>query len=93
MIVEEPTYFVVEKIFRAHDLQIVSVPIDENGMKVSELKKILKKGLRPKFIYTIPTYQNPTGICMSIERRNKLIELSEEFDLSLIHISEPTRPY
>ena len=84
VIVEEPTYFVVEKIFRAHDLQIISVPIDENGMKVSELKKILKKGLRPKFIYTIPTYQNPTGICMSIERKNKLIELSEEFDFLIL---------
>ena len=80
VIVEEPTYFVVEKIFRDHDLKIVGVPIDEKGMQVSELRKKLENGLRPSFVYTIPTYQNPTGVCMTVGRRNELIKLSDEFD-------------
>ena len=80
VIVEEPTYFVVEKIFRDHDLEIVGVPIDKNGMQVSELRKKLESGLRPSFVYTIPTYQNPTGVCTSVGRKKELIKLSEEFD-------------
>jgi len=102
VIVEEPTYFVVEKIFRDHDLKIVGVPIDENGMQVSELRKKLENGLRPSFVYTIPTYQNPTGVCMSIARKNELIKLSEEFDFlifadevyQLMHFGQlPPAPY
>ncbi len=78
--VEEPTYFVIEKIFREHHLQVFGIPTDQEGLIVSALREKLESGMRPKFIYTIPTYQNPTGASMSVERRRELLRLAEEYD-------------
>lgn len=78
--VEEPTYFVIEKIFREHHLQVSGIATDHEGLMVSVLREKLESGVRPKFIYTIPTYQNPTGATMSEERRSELLKLAEEYD-------------
>lgn len=78
--VEEPTYFVIEKILQDHHLNISGIPIDSEGIIISDLRKKLESGLRPKFIYTIPTFQNPTGISLSTERRKQLLSLAEKYD-------------
>jgi len=78
--VEEPTYFVIERILQDHHLNISGIPIDSEGIVISDFRKKLESGLKPKFIYTIPTFQNPTGISLSVERRKQLVLLAEEYD-------------
>jgi 2-aminoadipate transaminase len=75
--VEEPSYYLAFKIFRDHGLNVVGVPIDDDGMRIDALEDLLKKH-RPAFIYTIPSYHNPAGCCLSAERRDRLVELSKE---------------
>ena len=77
--VEEPTYFVIEKIFREHNLDVKGVSTDQDGMVISDLREKLESGMIPKFIYAIPTFQNPTGFSMTVDRRKELIELAEEY--------------
>lgn len=84
VIVEEPTYFVIEKIFREHNLDVKGIPTDSDGMIVSALQEKLEAGLQPKFVYTIPTYQNPTGSSMSTERRKQLVDLAVQFDFHIL---------
>jgi len=84
VVVEEPTYFVIEKIFRDRGLNIVGVPTDSQGMLVSELKDLLSDGLKPSLVYIIPTFQNPTGLCISHDRRTQLISLANEFDFHIL---------
>lgn len=75
VIVEEPSFFSALQIFHAAGARLVGVPIDENGMKVDVLEQMLRR-YRPKMIYTMPTYQNPSGVSMSLERRRRLLELA-----------------
>jgi DNA-binding transcriptional MocR family regulator len=81
--VEEPTYFLALNIFADYDLNIISVPIDESGLNVDELEILLKKH-KPKFVYTIPTFQNPSGVTLSLERRERLLELAENYDVLIV---------
>ncbi|SIR20811.1 2-aminoadipate transaminase [Peribacillus simplex] len=87
--VESPTYMEALEIFQNYTKQIISIPIDEQGLQTYRLKEMLDerkhKGLTlPRFLYTIPTFQNPTGTTMTIERRKHLLELSIEFDFLII---------
>ena len=84
VVVEEPTYFVIEKIFRERNLNIVGVPTDSHGMLVSELENLLLGGLKPCLVYIIPTFQNPTGLCLSQDRRTQLIALANKFDFHIL---------
>ena len=84
VVVEEPTYFVIEKIFRDRDLNVVGVPTDSRGMLVTELEKLLFDGLKPSLVYIIPTFQNPTGFCLSHDRRAQLISLANRFDFYIL---------
>ena len=68
--VEEPTYFIAPLIFSDHRLHIVPIPMDEEGMDLDVLEEKLTH-YRPRFVYTIPTYQNPTGITLSSARRRR----------------------
>jgi len=94
--VEEPSYFLAFNILREHGLKIVGIPIDENGLIIEQLEAELRKH-RPKLIYTIPSYNNPTGICLSAARRQRLLELSLEHGFiiaadevyQLLHYYEP----
>ena len=75
VIVEEPSFFSALQIFNTAGARIVGVPVDEQGMRVDILEQLLQR-YKPKLIYTMPTYQNPSGISMSLERRKKLLELA-----------------
>ena len=77
VIVEEPTYFLAFQMFRDHGLEIRSVPIDEDGLVVDaftdQVAAVRAAGRRVAFTYTIPSFQNPTGVTMSTQRRNELV--------------------
>jgi len=81
--VEEPTYFLARKIFADHRLKAVALPMDADGLVVDAVEEELKRS-RPAFLYTIPTYHNPTSICLSAGRRGQLEELSRRHDLLVV---------
>ena len=75
VVVEEPSYFLALSIFRDAGLTIVPVSMDSDGMRTGELEQKLASGLRPRFVYTIPAFHNPTGVCMSEERKAHLVQV------------------
>jgi DNA-binding transcriptional MocR family regulator len=75
--VEEPSYFLALKIFADHGLNVVSIDTDENGLVIESLEGQLARH-RPKFLYFIPAFQNPTGHTLSQERRERLLQLAHE---------------
>ena len=82
--VEAPTYDRTLKILRGAGADIHTVPLDPDGVDVDRLAELLAGGLRPRLVYVIPTYQNPSGACASLERRKALVELAREHDLVLV---------
>ncbi|MEA3559483.1 MAG: PLP-dependent aminotransferase family protein, partial [Candidatus Thermoplasmatota archaeon] len=85
---EAPTYLGALNAFNAYDPTIASIPLDDDGMQVDHLEDYLetvqKHSILLKFLYTIPTFHNPAGVCMSRSRRKKLIDLSHEYDFLII---------
>jgi len=81
--VEEPSYFLAFQVFRDHGLNLVSVPIDEEGMRMDALASLLK-GHAPAFVYIIPSFHNPSGHSMSAERRIHLTELSQKHGFLIV---------
>jgi 2-aminoadipate transaminase len=87
--VEAPTYMEALEIFQNYTNQIISIPIDDQGLRTDILAEVLAKrklaGLTlPRFLYTIPTFQNPTGTTLTPERRRHLLELSAAFDFLIL---------
>ena len=76
VVVEGPTYLGAIMAFRGYEAEIVAVPMDEQGLQVDELERLLAGGLRPKLLYTIPDHQNPAGVSLTAERRALLVELA-----------------
>ena len=81
--VEEPSYYLAFQIFRDHGLNVVGVPIDDNGMRIDALEALVNEH-NPALVYIIPSYHNPGGHCMSTERRVRLIELSQRHDFLIV---------
>lgn len=81
---ESPTFLAAINSFKIYAPNIIGIGMDEDGMKMDELEAQLKKHPDTKFIYTIPDFQNPTGRVMSLERRKKLIELANKFNVIVI---------
>src|SRR5204862_7670228 len=67
---------------------VVQIEMDASGMRVDLLEETLDRlerdGRRPKFIYTVPTFQNPAGVTMSMERRRRLVEIANERELLVL---------
>ncbi len=74
---EEPTYFLALRIFADHRLRVVGLPTDEHGLRIDALEDALKRQ-RPALLYTVPTHQNPSGATLPLDRRRRLVELSQE---------------
>ncbi len=68
VVVEAPTYLGAIMAFRGYEADVRGVPVDDDGLRVDVLADLLAGGLRPKILYTIPDYQNPTGLSLSAER-------------------------
>lgn len=68
-------------------VRIIGIPLDDNGMRMDALAATLadlrQQGITPKYIYTIPTVQNPTGTVMSLERRREMLRLSQEYGVPI----------
>jgi DNA-binding transcriptional MocR family regulator len=88
VIVEEPTYFLAFQLFRDHGLEIRTVPIDEEGLVVDAMTEavaaIRTEGKRVAFAYTIPAFQNPTGVTMSAQRRLELVAAAQAADVLIV---------
>lgn len=80
---EEPTYFLAHQIFRDHGLDLVGIPMDEDGMVIEVLEERLAE-VRPALLYTIPSFHNPVGQTLSGRRRRRLAELSREYDFIIV---------
>jgi DNA-binding transcriptional MocR family regulator len=81
--VEEPSYFLALNIFRDHGLNIIGLPMDEDGLSIEALEENLTQH-HPAFLYTIPTFHNPSGITLSAARRERLVQLSQEHNLLIV---------
>ncbi len=86
IIVEGPSYLGALQAFSAYQPDVEVVPMDGEGMRMDALEETLKR-LGPrgaKFIYTIPNFQNPAGVTMTLERRKRLLELAREYHIQVI---------
>ena len=84
VVVEAPTYLGAIMAFRGYEAQVRGVGVDSGGLRVDELAGLLAGGLRPKFLYTIPDYQNPTGLSLSADRRPELVSLARRYGFLII---------
>jgi GntR family transcriptional regulator/MocR family aminotransferase len=83
IMVESPTYSGALELFRALGFKVVGVPVDRHGMQVEALETLLQQH-HPKLIYTIPTFHNPTGTCLSSQRRIQLIVLADRYNIPIL---------
>lgn len=81
--VEEPTYFLALHVFRDHGLNVVGIPMDAHGLRTDALREALRQH-KPALLYTIPSFQNPSGTTMSAERREQLLSISREHELLVV---------
>lgn len=80
---ETPTYLGAIQAFQALQAKMMMIPSDEQGIIPDELEKMLKH-VRPKFLYLIPNYQNPSGKVMGLERRKALLRVAQAYDLLVV---------
>jgi DNA-binding transcriptional MocR family regulator len=83
IVAEMPTYFGSLQLFQSLGMQVIPIPLDRQGMRIDILEGVLER-YRPRFIYTVPTFHNPTGYTMSLSRRKQLLELSERYRLPVV---------
>jgi len=83
-----PTYLGGINAFRSYESNLTGIPLDKDGMRIDILeetiKKLLKSDIIPKFIYVVPTFQNPAGVIMPESRRKQLVDIANEYDLVVI---------
>lgn len=88
LIVEAPSYVGALNAFLSYQADIIGVPMDDDGLQVELLPRVLSKleakKERPKFLYAIPNFQNPAGVTLSLERRKKLVEIARDRDILLV---------
>ncbi len=88
VVVEEPSYFLAHGIFADHGLEVVGVPIDEDGLDPdrvdSELTRLAREGRRVPFIYTIPVFHNPTGVTLGEQKRARLVEVAADHGVLVV---------
>jgi 2-aminoadipate transaminase len=95
IIVGYPTYLGGLQAFRSYAANFIGIPLDNEGMRIDiledTLKKLSKQGNLPKFVYIVPDFQNPKGVTIPTDRRKRILELAERYDL-LILADTPYRP-
>lgn len=84
VICESPSYVGAITAFAPYGPKFVEIKMDDNGMIMEELEKALENNPNTKFIYTVPDFQNPTGITMTVDRRKKMVELAEKYDVMIL---------
>lgn len=84
IVCESPTYLGAINAFRAYEPKFIEVSTDKDGMDMEELEEVLENNENVKFIYVIPDFQNPSGKTWSIERRKKLVDLANKYNIAII---------
>lgn len=84
VLIEEPTYLCALDVFKSYGANFVSVPMDEDGLRMDALEETLKQHPEAKLLYTVPNFQNPTGRTLTAERRQKLVELADKYDFFVL---------
>ena len=88
IVAEGPTYPGAVPTFAAYEADVVQIEMDANGMRIDVLEEMLQRldheGRTPKFIYTVPTFQNPAGVTMGLDRRRRLVRLAAERELLVL---------
>ena len=88
IVAEAPTYPGAVPSFCSYQADVVQIEMDDDGMPIDVLEETLdrleREGRRPKFIYTIPNFQNPAGVTMSLPRRRRLVEVAAERELLVL---------
>ena len=83
VIVEGPTFLATIQCFRLYGAELISAPIDGNGVKTDELAKLIAEH-QPKFVYLIPTFGNPSGAMLSLERRKAVLEMAVKHNTLIV---------
>jgi len=88
IVAEAPSYVGALGVFRAHEADVVHVPMDENGLVPelleSTLERLKAEGKRVKFLYTVPNFHNPGGVTLSLERRPQVLEICQRFGVLVL---------
>lgn len=82
--VEEPTYLGALQAWQTCQPTYLPLPVDEDGLDVAALEALLAGGARPRFLYIVSSFQNPTGVTLAPERRQRLIALAAQYDLAIV---------
>ncbi len=83
-VVEDPVYLGARQVLLAAGACLVGVRVDRDGLDVDDLAARLRAGLRPRLVYTVPHFQNPTGAVLSAARRSRLATLAEEYGFVIV---------
>lgn len=81
--VEEPSYFLALRLFKDRHLTVVCLPVDKDGLIIEALEEKLDRH-KPAFLYTVPTFHNPSTVTLSADRRDRLVRLSEKYNFYII---------
>ena len=83
-----PSYLGGINAFRSYEANLEGIPVDKDGMRIDvledKIKELIKQEIIPKFVYIVPTFQNPAGVIMPESRRKQVIDLANEYDLLII---------
>ncbi|HET9185424.1 MAG TPA: PLP-dependent aminotransferase family protein [Solirubrobacterales bacterium] len=85
---EAPTYPGAVPVFCSYQAEVIQIECDGDGMRIEELERVLAglaaEGRRPKFVYSVPSFQNPAGVTLSLQRRQRLVELARENEILVV---------
>ena len=81
---ESPSFIGSLNAFRTYEAELVGVTVEADGMNMDELEETLKNTDGVKMIYIIPTFQNPTGCTMSLEKRKRMLEIASKYDVLIL---------
>ncbi|MGN6200891.1 MAG: aminotransferase class I/II-fold pyridoxal phosphate-dependent enzyme, partial [Solirubrobacterales bacterium] len=88
VICEAPSYPGAIPVFCSYEADVIQVECDADGMRIEELETVLERldgeGRRPKFVYSVPSFQNPAGVTMSLQRRRRLVELARFREMLIV---------
>jgi 2-aminoadipate transaminase len=88
VICEAPTYPGAVPVFCSYEAETHQIPMDDEGMRIDELESLLDRldadGRKPKFVYSVPSFQNPAGVTLSLERRRRLVELARSREILVV---------
>lgn len=84
VIVEEPSFIGALNAFRSNGAKLVGIPMEDDGIDIGKLENAMKNNPRAKILYLIPTFQNPSGTCMSLEKRKNVYDLAKKYNIIIL---------